>query len=1022
MNSKRRLTLLLFIVLGFSTCKVAQNKTGTEIDDVAANPEVAAALRKFEGRGALTDTSEPTPAPQALTEFVYPDELTMELVLSEPQVSQPLFMNFDHRGRLWVVQYQQYPYPKGLKVMSIDEHLRIRFDKMPEAPPSGIKGADKITVYEDTDGDGTFDKATDAITGLNIATSVILGRKKIWVLNPPYLVAFPDNNEDGMPDGKPEVHLSGFGLEDTHAVANSLKWGPDGWLYGAQGSTTTAIINSAVSKNVAFKGQVIWRYHPESKVFEVFAEGGGNTFYVEIDDKGRIYSGDNGYSRGMYYKQGGYYPRNLDKHGPYTNPYTFGRLPNMPLEGDNKRFTHAWLKYQGGELPEKYTDKIIAINPLQSYLQLTRFEENGSNFKNVDEEIILRTNDRWFRPVDIKSGPDGALYLADWYDSRLSHVDARDTWHKSSGRIYRLKEKGKSSTIAGFDLSKNSNQELIELFAHPNRWFRQQALQVLADRKDRSIITDLQATLLKEKGQLALEILWAINLSGGFDDHTARMGLTHEDPYVRMWTVRLIGDSGNVSVPVEKILLTLSQNEDHPEVRSQLASSAKRLPVKTAINILTGLLQSDKDVSDPDIPLLIWWALESKISNNLKDVLSLFEERELWNNKIVRELLSKNLARRLILSGTVEEMEACAVLLETVPIKKDGGYIIAGIQEGLAGKQSKLPASLLSALKPFQQDFRKEVLSISLRQKEEWAIQEALKIIASDQTNDTEKSLLIEVLGEVKEQRAVEPLLNLLHTNSVKIKTTTLNALQYFSDDHISERIIKIYPKAFKNNNDLRSAAMSLLVSRPSWSKKFVAALKDGSPIQKEEVPDGVIQRLVLSADTEIVTAAAALWPSKAGSDSRNRLIRIEEIQQLLKKGEGNKENGKLLFATNCGSCHKLFKEGGDIGPDLTGYDRRNVSDMVMNTVDPSADIREGYVLYQIETKDGRSLAGKLAGQNGDTFIIQLLTGERLTIPNGQILKMEAQSTSLMPEGLLDTMKEQEIRDLFAYLTKLNQN
>lgn len=1018
----RRLTLLLLIVLSFSTCKVVKNKTGTEIDEVAANPEVAAALRKFEGRGALTDTSSPTPPAQALSEFIYPDDLTMELVLSEPQVTQPLIMNFDHRGRLWVVQYQQYPYPKGLKVMSIDEHLRIRFDKMPDAPPTGVKGADKITVYEDTNGDGVFDKATDVISGLNIATSVILGRKKIWVLNPPYLIAFPDKNEDGIPDGKPEVHLSGFGLEDTHAVANSLNWGPDGWIYGAQGSTTTAVINSAVSKNVAFKGQVIWRYHPETKIFEVFAEGGGNTFYVEIDDKGRIYSGDNGYSRGMYYKQGGYYPRNLDKHGPYTNPYTFGRLPNMPLKGDNKRFTHAWLKYQGGKLPERYIDKIIAINPLQSYLQLTRFEENGSNFKNVDEDIILRTKDRWFRPVDIKSGPDGALYLADWYDSRLSHVDARDTWHKSSGRIYRLKAKGESASIPTFDLYKNSNQELIELLGHSNRWFRQQVQQVLADRRDPAVIPQLKALLSADTGQSALEALWAINLSGGFDDKIAEIGLLHSDPFVRMWTIRLLGDKNEVSKAISEKLKKLAIEESHAEVRSQLASAAKRLPAKIAIEIIAGLLHSEKDTSDPDIPLLLWWALESKVEDNLQEVLALFEQRELWDNIILREMLSKNLAKRLILSATENEMGACAALLNKVPLQEYGIFIITGIQEGLAGKQSRLPASLLSALKPFQQKFRKEVLSVSLRQKEEWAIKEAINSLSDNRTSDAEKMQLIKILGEVKEQSAVESFLSLLNISSVEIKNSVLQALQYFGDDHIGDRIIQIYPDEFKGHMALSSAAMSLLVSRPNWSKNFVASLRDGSFIQKQDVPDGIIQRLALSNDTEIVNAAAELWPAKAGADSRSRLLRIEEVQQIIKRGEGNKENGKLLFATNCGSCHRLFKEGGNIGPDLTGYDRRNVADIVMNTVDPSADIREGYVLYQIETIDGRQLAGKLTGQNGNTYTIQLLTGELLTIPNEQISKMEAQSVSLMPEGLLDTMKEQEIRDLFAYLTQLNAN
>src|SRR5205085_11982040 len=153
---------------------------------------------------------------------------------------------------------------------------------------------------------------------------------------------------------------------------------------GAQGSTCTANISSAVSKNVSFSGQAIWRYHPQTKIFEVFAEGGGNTFDIEIDEKGRLYSGDNGTSRGQYYKQGAYFVKNPGKHGAYTNAYAFGHLANMALEGEETRFTHAFVKYEGNSLPERYNGQMIAINPLQSYVQVTKFVHNGSTFNNID--------------------------------------------------------------------------------------------------------------------------------------------------------------------------------------------------------------------------------------------------------------------------------------------------------------------------------------------------------------------------------------------------------------------------------------------------------------------------------------------------------------------------------------------------------------------------------------------------------------------------------------------------------------
>ena len=179
-----------------------------------------------------------------------------------------------------------------------------------------MKGADKVIVFEDTKGTGTFDKHKVVLDGLNIATAAIKGAGGIWVMNPPYLLFYPDANDDDIPDGDPQVALSGFGLEDTHSVANSLHWGPDGWLYGANGSTTTGNVSSAVTKNVRFQGQHIWRYHPKTKVFEIYAEGGGNTFSCEFDAQGRVFSGTNGAQRGMHYDQGMSGVKGFGKHGP----------------------------------------------------------------------------------------------------------------------------------------------------------------------------------------------------------------------------------------------------------------------------------------------------------------------------------------------------------------------------------------------------------------------------------------------------------------------------------------------------------------------------------------------------------------------------------------------------------------------------------------------------------------------------------------------------------------------------------
>lgn len=1004
----------------------------TQIEEVAANEEVAAYLEAFEGRGDLTDNSKPTPPQEALAGFRYPDDLALDLVLSEPAIHQPLELSFDHRGRLWVVQYNQYPFPEGLKITSIDNHLRVKFDKVPEPPPGGIKGADKITFFEDTNGDGKYDKATDAITGLNITTSVTLGRGNIWVLSPPYLLAYPDPDGDGLPDGPPVVHLEGFGLEDTHAVANSLHWGPDGWLYGAQGSTTTANIISSVSKNVEFKGQAIWRYHPASQIFEIFAEGGGNSFNVEIDEKGRVFSGDNGSNRGPYFKQGAYYTKNLGKHGAYTNPYAFGYLPNMVLDGKNIRFTHALIKYEGGSLPARYNGDMIAINPLQSNVQLTRFEATGSTFNNVDEERILETDDGWFRPVDVSAGPDGAVYLADWYDSRLSHVDPRDTWHKASGRIYRLRNKKSEVSLPDFDLSTYSNDQLIALLSHQNKWFRQQALRQFGDKKDRSVIPKLMRLLQSDTGQTALEVLWAINLIGGFNDTVAITALNHDDPFVRMWGVRLLGDANKVSPAISNQLAQLASKEPHPEVRSQLASTAKRLPGPDAIPIIKKLLKNHDDASDPDIPLLIWWALESKAESDRKAVLAMYEDPAIWSKQIVQETILKRLMQRYIMGGGSQNFAACAQLLELAPSVEQAKVLMSGLQEGLRGRNmTELSPDLIKALQPYQDDFREESLALALRQGQNQAVEQALAIIADDQAEIGERLSYIRIMGEINQPKSVPPLLNIVESSqsSGALRQAALQALQRYNEDKIGLQVVKAYPNKLRSDSDVRAAALALFVSRTTWAhqlldaidgKKQISTKSVARTINKEDVPEQIVRRLKLLNDPAIDEAANRLWPDVRLATSSEKNERIAEVSKLLKSGTGNLSTGRSIFNSTCGSCHRLFDEGGSIGPDLTGYDRSNLNSLLLNTVDPNAYIREGYVNYHITTIDGRTLVGTITDRSGGTITIQPLSGEKISLSTDQIKGMQAQQTSLMPEHLLDKLTDQEIRDLFSFFMQEN--
>lgn len=1015
-----KLYLLLYACIYLCGCRSKGDSVNTDIDDIAYDDKVAEQLKRFEGKGILSDESKPMDPLESLDAFQLPNDLTVELILAEPDISQPVFIDFDYKGRLWVVQYRQYPYPKGLKVKGVDEYLRMDFDNIPLPPPSGVKGADKISMFEDTDKDGKFDKKIDVITGLNIVTSVALGRGKIWVLNPPYLLAYPDEDNNGIVDGKPKVHLKGFGFEDTHAVANSLRWGPDGWLYGAQGSTNSSSVSSAVSKEVKLMGQGIWRYNPETMVFEVYAEGGGNTFYIEFDDKGRLFSGDNALSRGQYYKQGGYFNRNFDKHGPFSNAYTFGYLRNMNNRGDRARFTHAWIKYEGGNLPQRYLGKMMALNPLLGYIQLSRLENNGSTFRTVDENRILETNDKWFRPVDIKVGPDGAVYIADWYDSRLSHVDPRDTWHKSSGRIYRIR--GKSHAMRNTsDLSKVPSLKLAELLSHSNKWYRQQALRVLGDRRDESIIPFLVQNFRKKHGQLALESLWALYLSGGFKDSVISTGMEHPDPFVRMWTVRLSTDKGQVSNEQAARLVLLAERETHAEVRSQLASSAKRLPLFQAIPIIRNLLYYQDDSKDPDIPLLIWWAVESKALSGQKELLGIFSEPILSNKEILKDFLAERLMKRYVMDNSPSNSRAAVLLVEKAASKSMVKAYIKGLQQGLEGNEHyKISPELLNALRPHRSDFREQLLSLAVRSGDNVALQEVLTIIEDNKAKLSDRISYTKLMGDITRPQSIPVLTRLLISGATPdtILHLALQTLPRYDDPEIGRQVLKIYLSGMRQSEKLQAAALSLLVSRPIWARQFLSAIETSDFDRKNKVPIQIIRRLELLNDSTINHKVKILWPQASFTSTVERSEQVKQVIKMLRKGKGDPVKGKTVFVNRCGNCHRLFNEGGVLGPDLTGYDRRNVSDMLMNIIDPSADIREGYVYYQVNSKDGRSLYGKIIDRSGDNITLVSMAGEKTVLAKSAIVKMEAQPTSLMPERLLDGLSEQEMQDLFSYIMK----
>ena len=502
---------------------------------------------------------------------------------------QPVTIEFDDRGRLWVVQYLQYPNPAGLKRVKVDRYSRTVYDRVPQPPPHGPKGADRITILEDTDGDGYFESAKDFVDGLNLTTGMAIGHGGVFVLNVPYLLFYPDRDRDDVPDGEPQVLLKGFGMEDTSSLANSLLWGPDGWLYGTQGTNITARI-----RGIEFE-QGVWRYHPITKEFELFCEGGGNSWGLDFDREGNLlYSTNHGGFLMHHGLPGAYYAKSFQKHGELHNPYAFGYFDHVPHQGfQGGHVTVGGLCYQADTFPAEYRDKYIAADLLGHAVNWHYVESDGSTFRTKHGGTLIQANDTWFAPSDVMLGPDAAIYVADWHDQRTAHPDPDAEWDRRNGRIFRIQSKS-AGAYTHVDPNTLSSPQLVDRLSHSNVWHVRAAERILIERKDSSIAMQIQNLVREKDDTLALRALWVVYARGELTLDMSRELLSHPSAAIRSWIVRRFADADELADEDCDLLAATAKRDPSPRVCSELACAAKRLSSATGLPIVRALAARDE--------------------------------------------------------------------------------------------------------------------------------------------------------------------------------------------------------------------------------------------------------------------------------------------------------------------------------------------------------------------------------------------------------------------------------------------
>jgi len=762
----------------------------------------------------------------------------------------------------------------------------------------------------------------------------------------------------------------------------------------------------------------VWRYHPRSHRFELFYEGGGNTWGVDFDEQGHLFASTNvGGNVLVHGVQGGNYWKSFGKHGALHHRHAYGYFEHVRHENiQGGHVTVGGIIYQGDTLPAVYRGAYIGANLLSHAVYWHTLAREGATFWGRQEDPLLDAQDRWFAPSDVTVGPDGAIYIADWHDQRTAHPDPDAEWDRTNGRIFRLQAVD-AKPQQSFDLSKKSSIELVDLLSHSNGWLRRRARGLLADRRDSAVWPMLRDRLsASDESSLVLQYLWALEVSGGLDDAVLRSLLDHPWPDMRRWGVRLIGDRETVDELLSAGLVRLALEEPDVDVRSQLASTAARLPASAALAIVHRIAEQDIDGEDLHIPLLLWWALERHAVTTIDDVSDIFANPSVWKSRLVREQLAGRLMRRWVAENSTECFTASARLYRDAPSAADRRMLLTHVAKGLPVARADDSAQpLLEAVADdWSQACVDSVLIGVLARLGHNEASSRARDLVSDSTGEGELRLaMIELVGSLADEQSITRLLQMVGGNDVAdLQTAAIRSLGRFDTPTIAETLLVRYEEL---SVDLRQGARDLFFSRPTSTTAFLNAIDEGD-IAADDVSADQLRRAALHHLPAIDRLIAKHWGRIEPASSGEKLAEMRRLNNDLNAGSGDPRRGQQLFKQHCGACHRLFGEGQLLGPDLTAANRTDRAYLLEHIIDPTLLVRKEHVNYTVQLTDGRVLVGLIVDQTPASITLANEKNVRTEIGTGEIDVLEPAAQSLMPERLLEKLTPGELRDLFSFL------
>jgi putative membrane-bound dehydrogenase-like protein len=968
-----------------------------------------------------TQAPSPMPAEQAAASVEVPPGFHVSPFASEPVIRQPIGLATDARGRLWVAENYTY------------SDARTNFD---------LSKHDRIVILEDTDSDGRADRHTVFWDRAQKLTSIEIGFGGVWALCPPQLLFIPDRNGDDVPDGEPQVVLDGW--DDgvvRHNIANGLRWGPDGWLYGRHGIQATSHVGppGCLPSQRTPLNCCVWRYHPTRKIFEVVCRGTTNPWGMDWNEQGELFFINTVIGHLWHAVPGAHFQR---MYGEDDNPHVYQLLGQtadhyhwdtaehwsdirkigVSRTTDQAGGGHAHaglLIYQGGNWPDRYRGSLFTINLHGRRINNDTLARQGSAYVGRHAADFLKSADPWFRGLDLLAAADGGVYISDWSD--IGECHGADGVDLNSGRIYKVGY-GRPTLPAFGDLTKLSDAGLVALQVQKNDWLVRQSRRILQERAAAGRSMD------KVRGELhrifqtdtdsihQLRAMWCLSVIGAAPDEWLRAQLVHPDEHVRVWAIRLMGDGKPPSTQAVRDFSAMAARDASGLVLLYLASALQSLPPQDRWQVALPLAARSDFAADRFLPLMIWYGIEPLVAERPDQGLRLVRSSQM--SQLVRCI-----ARRLTedLQQAPRPVDRLVALAGQPGRGEQSRAILQGMVEALRGwRKAPMPASWKSTQTFLESgsdgEVQRLVRELAVVFGDGRALQDVMQIAGSKGTDPAARRDAVRVLAEARSP-GLQPLLCAM-LDERDLGPDAARSLAAFDDPRLPGLLLSKFAGL---KEPTRDAVIVTLCARPASARLLLAAVA-ARTIDRSRIPAFQVRQMAGFSDPEVQTRISRLWPELRAISATKRK-RIEQLKGRFAAGvlaTADRVQGRRRFAQTCATCHTLFGQGGKIGPDLTGSQRSNLAYLLENIVDPSAMVAPAYRMSTIALADGRVLNGIVTEQAGPTLAVQTPT-ERLILNRADIEAIRKSDLSLMPDGLLDVLPENEIRDLLAYLMSPQQ-